>query len=88
MKVYLRRLIFSLQHSTIIWKTQQTENLLYGELPYIILEVQIKGTVRVFLCDPPCKDCNVRFTTVPLKALSDIKYEIVIHFFFEVFLRK
>ena len=31
----------------------------------------IKGTVRVISSDPPCKDDNVRFATVPLKALSD-----------------
>ena len=30
----------------------------------------IKGIVSVVLSDPPCKDSNVRFTQVPLKALS------------------
>ena len=30
-----------------------------------------KGTVRVFSSDPPYKDDYARFTTVPLKALSD-----------------
>ena len=30
-----------------------------------------KGIVSVILSDPPCKDDNTRFTTVPLKALSD-----------------
>ena len=30
-----------------------------------------KGTVSVVLSDPPCKDGNAWFTTVPLKALSD-----------------
>ena len=29
----------------------------------------MKGTVSVITSDPPCKDGNVRFTTVPLKAL-------------------
>ena len=27
-----------------------------------------KGTVSVFSSDPPCKDDNSRFTTVPLNA--------------------
>ena len=31
----------------------------------------IKGTVSVITCDPPCKDGNIRFTAIPLKALSD-----------------
>ena len=29
----------------------------------------IKGTVSIILSDPPCKDGNTRFTTVPWKAL-------------------
>ena len=28
----------------------------------------VKGIVRVISSDPPCKDGNTRFTTVPLKA--------------------
>ena len=32
---------------------------------------KLEGTVSVILSDPPCKDGNDRFTTVPLKALSD-----------------
>ena len=32
---------------------------------------QVKGTVSVISSDPPCKDGNVRFTMVLLKALSD-----------------
>ena len=31
----------------------------------------IKGTVSVISSDSPCKDGNPRFTTAPLKALSD-----------------
>ena len=31
----------------------------------------LKATVRVISCNPPCKDTNVWFSTVPLKALSD-----------------
>ena len=36
--------------------------------------------VSVILSDPPCKDGNALFTTVPLKACL-IKYEIDIHVF-------
>ena len=31
----------------------------------------LKGTVRVISSDPSSKDVNARFTTIPLKALSD-----------------
>ena len=44
----------------------------------------VKGTVSVILSDPPCKDANARFTTVPLKALSDqvwIRYSCFFLFF-------
>ena len=37
----------------------------------ILILHRIKGTVRVILCNHPCKDSNARFTTVPLKALHD-----------------
>ena len=30
-------------------------------------EIVIKGTASVISSDPPCKDGNARFTTVPLK---------------------
>ena len=33
----------------------------------------VKGTVSVISSDPPFKDGNVRFTTVPLKSLNLIK---------------
>ena len=36
----------------------------------------IKGTASLNSSDPPCKDDNARFTTVPLKALSDQVYRI------------
>ena len=38
-----------------------------------ILEMcnDFKGTLRVILSHLPCKDGNVRFTTVYLKVLSD-----------------
>lgn len=38
------------------------------------IEYCIKGTVRVILSEPLCKDENVRFTTKPLKSLSTQKY--------------
>ena len=31
----------------------------------------LKGTVSVISSDPPCKDGNALFTTVPLKHLAD-----------------
>jgi len=40
----------------------------------------IKGTVSVISSDPPCKDGNARYTTVPLKALSDDKCGRYCHF--------
>ena len=44
-------------------------------------EISVKGTVRVISSDPPCKDGNVRFTTVPLKPLSDPKMWKILSFF-------
>ena len=38
---------------------------------FSILQAAFKQVVSVNLCDPPCKDDNVQFTTVPLKPLSD-----------------
>ena len=32
--------------------------------------MHFKGTVSMLWSDPPCKDINARFTTVPLKPLS------------------
>ena len=40
-----------------------------GLLLIISLEID-KGTVSVISMDPPYKDDNVRFTMIPLKALS------------------
>ena len=34
-------------------------------------QVLVKGTVRVILSDPSCKDGNAQFTTITLKALSN-----------------
>ena len=31
----------------------------------------LKGTLSIISSDPPCKDANAQFTTVPLKPLSD-----------------
>ena len=44
----------------------------------VILMSIIKGTVNVISSDPPSKDENAQFSTVPLKALSDqisIRYQ-------------
>ena len=40
----------------------------------------LKETVSVILCNPPCKDVNSRFTTVPLKPYSDKNVEDTIVF--------
>ena len=49
--------------------------LIYSNCPFSFAPAffffNIKGTVGVISSEPPCKDGNVRFTTVPLKALSD-----------------
>ena len=34
--------------------------------------ITIKGTVRVILSDPPCKDGNIALTTVPMKAMAEL----------------
>ena len=44
------------------------------------MQLKERGCVSVISSDPSCKDDNVRFTTVPLTALSDLKREIL-HFF-------
>ena len=36
-----------------------------------ILNVTLKGTVSTISRYPPCKDDKARFTTIPVKALSD-----------------
>ena len=35
---------------------------------------ELKRIVSLILSDPPCKDGNARFATVPLQFLSDLKY--------------
>ena len=37
---------------------------------YKLLRLCIRGTVSLIFCDPPCKDSNSRFTTIPLNPLS------------------
>ena len=37
----------------------------------------LNGSVSVISSEPPCKDGNARFTTIPLKSLSDQKCGIV-----------
>ena len=34
---------------------------------YQLFLIRVKGTLSVILSDPPCKDSNVRFKTVPMK---------------------
>ena len=43
--------------------------------------VMVKGTISVFPCDPSCKECNARFTIVPLKAICLIKQKLDINVF-------
>ena len=38
--------------------------------------MHVKGTLRVILSDPSCKDGNARFTTGHLKTLSNQFYEL------------
>ena len=40
----------------------------------------IKGTVSVSLSDPPCKDSNDRFTTVPLKSDKNVESNVGVCF--------
>ena len=48
----------------------------------VILMSIIKGTVNVISSDPPSKDENAQFSTVPLKALSDQVSIRLEHFYF------
>ena len=41
-------------------------------LKFAFLFQNLKGTVSVFSSDSPCRDGNARFTTVPLKPLTDL----------------
>ena len=47
---------------------QQLMVILFGQ--FIKNDIEIK-LFKIISGDPPCKDGNARFTTVPLKALSD-----------------
>ena len=47
-----------------------TRNKIGNEMLNEVQLINLKEIVRVISSDPPCKDGNVRFTTVPLKALS------------------
>ena len=46
---------------------------LYTQHNQNIFFLDFKGTVSVILGDPPRKDGNARFTTIPLKPLPDHK---------------
>ena len=53
-------------HKDIIWYI--FKHYVQQEL---VKDLMFKGTLSVILNDPTFKDGNARFTTVPLKALSD-----------------
>ena len=38
---------------------------------FYILRFNLKGSVSIISSEPPCKDGNSRYTTVPLKPLSE-----------------
>ena len=46
-------------------------NIYYYLFTYYCKINTIKGTVSLILCDPPRNDCNARFTTVSIAALSN-----------------
>ena len=52
-------------------KNKRKERKIKSRLVLFYLKLVLKGTVSVISSDPPCKDDNARFSTVPLKALSD-----------------
>ena len=39
--------------------------------------LNLKGTVRIILSIPSCKDDHARFTTVPIKPLTDHQGQII-----------
>ena len=48
------------------------ENDIFKKLKFLCFIFKpIKGTVSIILCDPQGKQNTVRFTSVPLKYLSD-----------------
>ena len=55
-------------HELLIWSiVSQLTSILYKTDSR---EEIIKGTVSVILSDPPCKDGNIRFTTVLFQPLT------------------
>ena len=61
-------------NSSIADKNQQlikTKSPLPQPPPSPTLYTPLKGTVSVILSDPPSKESNARYTTVPFNALSD-----------------
>ena len=47
---------------------QAYRSISFGHLKFLLIFVfVVKGTVSKISRNPPCKDCNARFTTVPLK---------------------
>ena len=57
---------------TLVESGSQT-NYTFMRIPETFNGFLFKGTVSVISNDPPCKDGNTQFTTVPLKPLSDKK---------------
>ena len=59
------------QMKTVKNLVQNIDNPCFYWLTLYTKGVGLKGTVIVISNDPPCKDGNTRFTTEPLKALSN-----------------
>ena len=62
-------LVTSLQGPYIWQEISNFPHFTQNYLQHVLYK--IKGTVNVIASDPPFQDDNARFTTVPLKALSD-----------------
>ena len=58
-------------------RTIKSLNLIHFPFEWVVLggSLEKKRTVSVISSDPSNKDCNVRFSTVPLKPKSDQKCE-------------
>ena len=62
---------FSLSYNSDLFNNSEPFSTLICK-PWISLKVWIlKGTVSVISRNPPCKDGSVRFTTIPIKSLTN-----------------
>ena len=52
-----------------------------SKLKWVVRDGKTLENVSVIASNPPCKDVNARFTTVPSKAFSD-RNDLGINFFF------